>query len=129
LAYYLLKHRGGEPSTLDLYATSNGVNYAQSVMSPVVTNAAQIIPFIPTKTNQYTLTLSNRRAWLDYAGVLRARADPNLLAKWNVVFQIGTTNITSAVMSQTGYVFLAGQRWQPNSNLAFRFLVAANRRW
>ena len=115
LAYYLLKHRDGEPGTLDLYATSNGVNYAQSVMSPVVTNAAQIIPFAPTKTNQFTLTLTNRSAWLDYAGVLRARADTNLLANWNVTFQIGTTNITSAVMSQTGYVFLAGQRWQPNT--------------
>ncbi len=115
LAYYLLKHRDGEPGTLDLYATSNGVNYAQSVMSPVATNAAQIIPFDATKTNQFTLTLTNRSAWLDYAGVLRARADTNLLANWNVTFQIGTTNITTAVMSQTGYVFLAGQRWQPNT--------------
>jgi autotransporter-associated beta strand protein len=115
LAYYLLKHRDGEPGTLDLYATSNGVNYAQSVMSPVATNAAQLVPFTATKTNQFTLTLTNRSAWLDYAGVLRARADTNLLANWNVTFQIGTTNITSAVLSQTGYVFLAGQRWQPNT--------------
>ena len=115
LAYYLLKHRDGEPGTLDLFATSNGVNYAQSVMSPVATNAAQIIPFTATKTNQFTLTLTNRSAWLDYAGVLRARADTNLLANWNVTFQIGTTNITSAVLSQTGYVFLASQRWLPNT--------------
>jgi autotransporter-associated beta strand protein len=115
LAYYLLKHRDGEPGTLDLYATSNGVNYAQSVRSPVATNASQIIPFTATKTNQFTLTLTNRSAWLDYAGVLRARADTNLLANWNVTFQIGTTNITSAVLSQTGYVFLASQRWQPNT--------------
>ena len=77
-------------------------------MAPVATNAAQIIPFAPTKTNQFTLTLTNRSAWLDYAGVLRARADSNSLANWNVTFQIGTTNITSAVFSATGYVFLTG---------------------
>jgi autotransporter-associated beta strand protein len=84
-------------------------------MSPVATNAAQLIPFAATKTNQFILTLTNRSAWLDYAGVLRARADTNLLANWNITFQIGSTNITSAVLSQTGYVFLAGQRWQPNT--------------
>ena len=113
LAFYLLKHRDGEPGTLDLYATSNGVNYAQSVLSPILTNAVQIIPFDPTKTNLFTLTLTNNSAWLDYAAVLRARTQQ--AANWNITFKIGTTNITSSVLNNGGYVFLGGQRLLPNT--------------
>ena len=113
LAYYLLKHRDGEPGTLDLFAASNTVSYAKDVMSPVLTNAAQIISFNPAQTNQFTLTLTNCSAWLDYAAVLRARADASQLTNWNITFQIGATDISSLVLSETGYVFLASQRLLP----------------
>ena len=113
LAYYLLKHRDGDPGTLDLYATSNGVNYAQSVMSPILTNAAQIVPFNPAQTNQFTLTLTNNSAWLDYAAVLRARTQQ--AANWNITFTLGATDITAQVLNTNGYVFLGGQRLLPNT--------------
>ena len=113
LVYYLLKHRDGEPGTLDLFATSNGVNNAQSIMSPILNNAAQIIPFDPGKTNQFTLTLTNNSTWLDYAAVLRARTAQT--ANWNITFKIGTTNITGAVLNSNGYVLLGGQRLFANT--------------
>ena len=113
LVYYLLKHRDGEPGTLDLYATSNSVSYAKSVMSPILNNAVQIIPFDPTKTNQFTLTLTNNSTWLDYAAVLRARTAQS--ANWNITFKIGTTNITSSVLNSNGYVFLGSQRLFTNT--------------
>jgi autotransporter-associated beta strand protein len=124
LAYYLLKHRDGEPGTLDLYATSNSVNYAKSVMSPVLNNAAQIIPFDPNKTNTFTLTLTNNSPWLDYAAVLRARTRQS--ANWNITFKIGTTNITSSVLNSNGYVFLGSQRLFTNTAQQVTVTVGPN---
>ena len=109
LAYYLLKHRDGEPGTLDLYATSNGVSYAKNVTAPVLANGSQILPLNPSRTNTYTLTLTNRSQWLDYAGVLRARASGQL-TNWNVSFTLAGTNITTNVLSAEGYVFLGSRR-------------------
>ena len=124
LVYYLLKHRDGEPGTLDLYATSNGVSYANSVISPVLNNAAQIIPFNPTKTNTFTLTLTNNSPWLDYAAVLRARTAQS--ANWNITFKIGTTNITGSVLNSTGYVFLGSQRLFTNTAQQVTVTVGPN---
>ena len=115
LAYYLLKHRDGEPGTLDLYAVSNGVSYAKGVISPVLNNAAQILPLNPALTKTYTLNLTNSSQWLDYAGVLRARASGQL-TNWNVTFKIGSTDITSNVLSNNGYLFLGAQRLMPQTN-------------
>jgi hypothetical protein len=112
-AYYLLKHRDGEPGSLDLYATGNSASYAKDVTSPVLANPAQIIPFDPVATNQFTLTLTNRSEWLDYAAVLRARTQQS--ANWNIQFQIGTRNITRAVLSETGFVFLVNRRLLPQT--------------
>ena len=114
LAYYLLKHRDGDPGTLRLYATSNGVNYAQSVISPILANPAQLIPFNPAQTNQFTLTLTNLSAWLDYAAVLRARTAQAV--NWNISFKLGTTDITRSVLNTNGYVFLSGHRLLPNTS-------------
>lgn len=113
LAYYLLKHRDGDPGTLSLYATSNGVNFAQSVISPILTNAAQIIPFDPTQTNQFTLTLTNLSAWLDYAAVLRARTAQ--AGNWNITFKLGTSDISSSVLNHGGYAFLSSHRLLPKT--------------
>jgi autotransporter-associated beta strand protein len=113
LAFYLLKHRDGDPGTLSMYATSNGVNYAQSVISPILTSPDQIIPFNPAQANQFTLTLTNLSAWLDYTAVLRARTAQ--AANWNITFKIGTTDITGSVLNKSGYVFLSSKRLLPNT--------------
>lgn len=111
LAYYLLKHRDGEPGTLDLFATSRGASYAREVTSPVLANPAQIIPFNPAAANDFTLTLTNSSEWLDYAAVLRARTEQ--AANWNITFKIDGKDVTRSVLSETGYVFLAKQRLLP----------------
>jgi autotransporter-associated beta strand protein len=115
--YYLLKHRDGEPGTLDLFATgTNGTRYAQGVCAPILTNAAQVVPFNPAQSNWFTLTLTNLSRWLDYAAVLRARVGPGQLTNWNVTFKSGSSNISSAVLSDGGFVFLGGQRLLPLTN-------------
>ena len=122
VAYYLLKHRDGEAGTLDLYATANSVNYAQAVTSPILGNAAQTIPFTPAQSNTFTLTLANSSAWLDYAAVLRARTAQ--AANWNITFKIGTTDITSSVLNNSGYEFLSAKRLMPNTSQLVTVTVA-----
>ena len=115
--YYLLKHRDGEPGTLDIFATAtNGARYAQGVTAPILTNAAQVVPFSPSQSNRFTLIVTNLSRWLDYAAVLRARAGPGQLTNWNVTFQSGSSNITSAVLGESGFTFLGNQRLLPLTN-------------
>lgn len=117
LAYYLLKHRDGEPGTLDLFATAtNGTRYAQGIAAPILTNASQGVPFNAAQSNYFTLTLTNQSRWLDYAAVLRARTGPGQATNWNLTFKLGSTDITGAVLSETGYVFLASRRLMPQTN-------------
>ena len=113
-AYYLLKHRDGEPGSLDLYATSKGINYAKDVTSPVLAENKQIIPFDAAAANEFTLTLTNRSAWLDYSAVLRARTAQ--AKKWNILFEFGGQDVTRSVMSETGMIFLADRRLLPQNS-------------
>ena len=115
--YYLLKHRDGEPGTLDLSATgTNGIRYAQGACSPILANAAQVIPFNAAQSNWFTLTLTNLSPWLDYAAVLRARGGSGQLANWNITFKSGNSDISGAVLSDAGFLFLGSQRLLPFTN-------------
>ncbi len=114
VAYYLLMHRDGEPGTLDLHATSGLDIYAKEATSPVLERPEQVVPFNPTAKNEFTLTLTNRSKWLDYAAVLRARTAQ--AEKWNILFEFGGRDVTRSVMSETGMVFLADRRLLPQTS-------------
>ncbi len=115
LAYWLLKHRDGEPGTLDLSALRSGVTSGAGVMSPVLSNTQQTIALSTTAARSYTLQLDNSSPWLDYAGVLRARAfgSPQ---DWTITFTKGGQDITSQVLSNNGRLFVGTDRWMPGAH-------------
>lgn len=115
LAYWLLKHRDGEPGTLDLSALHSGVTSGGGVMSPVLSNAQQSIALSTTVARSYTLQLDNTSPWLDYAGVLRARAfgSPQ---DWTITFAKDGQDITSQVLSHNGRLFVGTDRWMPGAH-------------
>ncbi len=88
-AYYLLKHRDGEPGTLHLTVVAGETDH------PVV-------------------TLTNSSAWLDYAPVLKANVAGHAGA-WTVKFSVGGVDVTPAVLG-AGYLFYQAQRLNPQTS-------------
>lgn len=115
LAYWLLKHRDGEAGTLDLSALRSGVTSGAGMMSPVLSGAQQTISLSTTASRTYTLQLDNLSPWLDYAGVLRARAFGNP-QDWTITFTKGGQDITSQVLSNSGRLFVGADRWMPGAH-------------
>lgn len=114
VAYYLLKHRDGEPGTLDLHARRNGTDHGLNVASPVLAQPAQTITLPPGAASTWTLRFANTSPWLDYAGVLRARPT-GATADWNFTFTSGSQNISAAVLSARGRKCLGPERWMPGT--------------
>lgn len=112
LAYWLIKHRDGEPGTLDLSALRLGTDHASLVTSPTLANASQVIALPTASSSTWTLRMANNSPWLDYAGVLRARVT-GAAADWTFSFQAGANTITSAVLSSSGRKFIGSERWMP----------------
>lgn len=112
LAYYLIKHRDGEPGTLDLSARRNSTNYAAGVISPVLANASQTVALPTSGPSTWTIRMANNSPWLDYAGVLRARL-AGATADWQVSFSADGSNVTQQVVSERGRKFLREERWMP----------------
>ena len=115
LAYYLIKHRDGEPGTIDLTATRDGVTHGVNITSPVLASPAQSIP-LPAGSSTWQLGISNSSGWLDYAGVLRARIAGPGAAQWAITFQADGADATSEILSERGRKFLRHERWMPGSN-------------
>ena len=114
LAYWLLKHRDGEPGTLDLSAIRNATPYGAGVTGPTLSNPAQVVPLSASANRTYTLRLDNTSPWLDYAGVLRARAYGSL-QDWTITFTKGGQDVTAAVLSGNGRLFVGADRWMPGT--------------
>jgi autotransporter-associated beta strand protein len=114
LAYYLIKHRDGEPGTIDLSATRNSITHAAGISSPVLSNPAQSIP-LPAGPSTWQLGIANTSGWLDYAGVLRARTAGPGAADWAVTFQADGSDATAEILSARGRKFLRHERWMPGS--------------
>lgn len=114
LAYWLLKHRDGEPGTLDLSAFRSGTNHAAGLTSPTLADSSQVITLSTNASRTYTLRFNNTSPWLDYAGVLRARAygDPQ---SWSITFTQGGQNISNDVLSGNGKVLVGDERWMPGT--------------
>lgn len=114
LAYWLIKHRDGEPGTLDLSALRLGTDHASLVTSPTLSNASQVIALPTASSSTWTLRMANSSPWLDYAGVLRARVS-GAAADWSFAFQAGANTISSAVLSDNGRKFIGSERWMPST--------------
>lgn len=115
LAYYLIKHRDGEPGTIDLTATRDGVAYGAGMTSAVLSNPSQSIP-LPAGATTWQIGISNTSGWLDYAGVLRARAAGQGAADWAITFQADGSDVTTQILSERGRKFLRNERWMPGVN-------------
>jgi autotransporter-associated beta strand protein len=114
LAYWLIKHRDGEPGTLDLSAFRQGTEHAAQVMSPILNSPSQRITLPAQAPSTWTLRMANTSPWLDYAGVLRCRI-AGAVADWSFAFNSGSNSITSAVISENGRKFLGTERWMPST--------------
>lgn len=113
LAYYLIKHRDGEPGTLDLSAFRNGTDHAAGTTSPVLDNPAQTVALPTSGASTWTIRMANESPWLDYAGTLRARLQ-GAASDWQITFNSGG-DITPLVLSDTGRAFLGSERWMPGT--------------
>ncbi|MEY3898065.1 MAG: hypothetical protein RLZZ214_3586, partial [Verrucomicrobiota bacterium] len=114
LAYWLLKHRDGEPGTLDLSAFRSPTTYAAGVTNPTLSDPAQVIPVSTTASRTFTLRMNNTSPWLDYAGVLRARTQGSLQG-WTISFSKSGQDITAAMLSAEGKLFVGADRWMPGT--------------
>ncbi len=88
VAYYLLKHRDGQPGTLTLRA-------------------------LPSSSLSTTVTLTNSSAWLDYAPVIKAAVSGQSQG-WRVRFLLGKQDITQDLLGD-GYLFYKAQRLLPGT--------------
>ncbi len=125
LAYWLLKHRDGEPGTLDLSAIRSGTTHAAGVTNPTLADSAQVIPLSTTASRTYTLRMNNTSPWLDYAGVLRARTQGSLQG-WTISFAKGGQDITAAMASADGKLFVGADRWMPGSQHEISVTISPN---
>jgi autotransporter-associated beta strand protein len=123
LAYWLIKHRDGEPGSLDLSASRAGTTYAAGQTAPVLLAHSQVVPLSSSASRTFTLRMSNTSPWLDYAGVLRARAYGSA-QDWTISFTKSGQNITSSVIHGNGRVFLGADRWMPGSQIEVSLTVA-----
>ena len=114
LAYYLIKHRDGEPGTLDLLARRNNIDHGSGVTSPILGSPAQTIALPTAAASTWTIRMRNTSPWLDYAGVLRARVI-GATADWQVSFFHGSSDLTPQIVSERGRKFLGTERWMPET--------------
>lgn len=115
MAYYALKHRDGEPRTLDLYVDEGNVGrfaYVKRSKKPdIILNSN--IP-VGTVLN-YTLRVADYSAWLDYAACIRVFLSTRKQNGWHVQYAIGGVDITATVNSADGFVFVRENRVRPNT--------------
>lgn len=114
IAYHLLKHRDGEPGTLDLSAKRNNFEHGAGVTAPVLAESSQTIALPGTGPSVWTIRMKDTSPWLDYAGVLRARST-GATGDWQVAFAAGGSDITQQVLSGRGRKFVGAERWMPGT--------------
>ena len=102
MAYYLIKHIQGDPTTLHLSAGPGGLR--QVSLGPPARAGAVI---------HSTLTLADTSPWLDYAAVLKA-ARAGAGKAWDVRFALKGRDITKDVFGP-GFKFYRADRINPNT--------------
>jgi hypothetical protein len=115
MAYYALKHRDGEPQTLDLYMDEGKIGQFAYVKQS--TTADMILKSnVPVETVlNYTLHVADYSPWLDYAACIRVLVSGGQQDGWNIRYSLKEVDITTAMTSIDGFVFNRENRVQPNS--------------
>lgn len=115
MAYYVLKHRDGEPETLDLYMHEGKIGQYTFRKQPVTTDII-LNSNVPIGTTfNYTLHVADYSSWLDYAACIRVFVSDGKQDGWNVQYSLNGVDITSAVTNIDGFVFVRENRIQPDS--------------
>ena len=115
MAYYALKHRDGEPETLDIYMDKGKIGQFKYVKQSTATDLI-LDANIPVGTSlNYTLYVANYSPWLDYAACIQAYISDGQQHGWNIQYSIDEVDITAAMTSADGFVFKRNNRLQPNS--------------
>lgn len=115
MAYYALKHRDGQPETLDLYIDQGKIGqfvYKKHSIMPDVIIKSNIL--VDTILN-YTLQVADYSLWLDYAACIRALVPIGKPVGWKVRYSLNEIDITTAMNSIDGFIFNRENRVQPNS--------------
>jgi hypothetical protein len=115
MAYYVLKHRDGEPETLDLYMHEGNIGrftyVKQSTTADMILNSN-----VPVGTVfNYTLHVADYSPWLDYAACIRVLISAGQQDGWGIQYSINELDITTVITSVDGFVFNRENRVRPNS--------------
>jgi len=113
MAYYVLKHRDGEPETLDLYMhenmTGKHVYVPQALRPDLVVN----VP-VGVVVN-HTVHIADYSDWLDYAASIRANITGGSKSGWNIIYTLNGVDISHAMNSPNGFIFLREHRVRPGT--------------
>jgi hypothetical protein len=115
MAYYALKHRDGEPQTLDLYMDEGNIGQFAYVKQSMTADMI-LKSNVPVGTIlNYTLHVADYSPWLDYAACLRVLLSDGQQDGWNIRYSLNEVDITAAMTSTDGFVFNRENRVRPNS--------------
>ena len=115
MAYYALKHRDGEPRTLDLYIDEGQIGQfiyvKQSTVADVILKSN-----VPVGTSvNYTLQVADYSPWLDYAACIRILVSANEQLGWKIQYLLNEVDITETINTINGFIFNREYRLRPNS--------------
>ena len=112
MAYYALKHRDGEIATLDLYINEGKIGQFTYLSSANLMLNSNVL--VGTTMN-YTLSVADYSAWLDYAACIRTFISAGQQDGWDIRYSIGEVDITEAITSAEGFIFIREHRLWSNS--------------
>jgi hypothetical protein len=115
-AYYLLKHRDGDPNTLHLDA----INDSGRPLGKIVKISEAERGGAGGHHFHYRLCIKNTSGWLDYAAVLQARWEGG--DDWSLTAKLGDDDISSEVLGG-GYLFYRKERLNPGTKQYVDILV------
>lgn len=114
VAFYLLKHRDGEPGTLTL-----SINPRAAAQADARAHGS------PSQTD--TLTLANTSAWLDYAPVVQA-AFVGAHQGWKAAFTVGGSDVSPEMLGG-GCLFYQGRRLSPGTRQTITVTITRPPAW
>jgi hypothetical protein len=115
MAYYALKHRDGEPQTLDLYMDDGKIGQFAYVKQSMTADMILKSNVPVGSILNYTLHVADYSPWLDYAACIQAFISAGQQDGWDIRYSLNEVDITAAMISADGFVFNRENRIQPNS--------------
>lgn len=114
MAYYALKHRDGEPETLDLYMHQNNIGQYRYKIQSTELDLIVSLPIDALAVN-HTVHIADYSEWLDYAACIRAFNSSNIENGWKIQYLIDDIDITTAITSHDGFIFVRDYRIRPKT--------------